>query len=356
MKYLKLHNTKVSAMGQGTGEGWDNPDKLTKSLFAGIRSGLTLIDTAERYGDGKSEEIIGNILQSKSISRDDIFVCTKFAPEMTTSQGIIKSAEQSLKRLSTTFIDLYQTHWPNPDTPSFEIVKAFEHLVQTGKVKQIGGCNLPLPKLKELIDLSPIPIVSHQIEYSLYDRSQEQSMIPFCEENGITILAYRPLCGGKFKLKPILKNIAELYECSHYQLALHWLHKKQAISIPGSTNSDHVLDNAAALDLKILNEDIAQIDAAYIPVIKKISADQIIINDDVLNGYKTLEEAKENRFELKPGPMDLVKEIESGNSSKPIKVVLTERGYELRQGQMRYWASVIAHGMSYQLCCLIETD
>lgn len=363
MKYKKIYNAQreVSAIGMGCmgiggylSKNFENDDKYIKSLQMGVDLGMTFIDTAECYGSGYSEEIVGMAIEDR---RDKVFISTKVSPEHLSYNDVIESAEKSLKRLKISCIDLYQIHWPNPNISINETINAFEKLVKDGKIKYIGVSNFSLNELKEAEKhLSGNLIVSIQLEYNLFDRTIEKTILPYCEQKNIVIIAYSPLDQGRIadgneKIRK-LKEIADRYNKTMAQVALNWLIEHPVVvAIPKAVNPVHLKENAAASDFSLSENDFEELNNIFKEEVEYVSTDRICVipggqgNRQV---YQTLGEALENKLCFSPSPADLAKEIIKGDVLKPVRGVKTadntgKYDYDLIEGRLRYWAWVIAY-------------
>ena len=361
MEYKLIKNTKetVSVIGQGNGFGnylakfSKYSDQHIRALQYGIDLGMTFIDTAEEYGMGMGEEIVAKA--TKGI-RNNIFISTKVSSDNLKYNDIIKSAEASLKRLKTDYIDLYQVHWPNPKIPLDETLGAMDCLINSGKVRYFGVCNFTLNQIKKIEKiLTTKKFISTQMEYNLIDRTIESSILPYCQEKGLLLIAYSPLVQGqitgKNEQKKFLADLALKYNMSIAQLTLVWLiSRKNVITIPHSINKDHIRQNAESLMFKIDEEDIETIDNFFEPQYKNILPEDIRVYEKIKGSstvYKTIEEARLNRFNMVPSPTELAKDIAQGEVLKPIKVKNSTDSsgrykYDLIEGRLRYWAWVIA--------------
>lgn len=363
MKYKELGktNTKIPAIGQGCMGigGYLSRDPLQdndqiKALRLGIELGMTFIDTAEVYGTGHSEEIVGRAIKG---IRDKVFIATKVSPENLSYDALLQSAEDSLHRLNTDYIDLYQVHWPNPKIPISETMRAMEQLLKERKIRHVGVCNFSLKELKEAqVALLEDVIVSIQVEYNFFDRTIENSILPYCEREGITTIAYSPLDQGRIancerRIK-VLQMIANKYNRTKAQIALNWLISHcSVITIPKATNPVHIKENASSADFDLLEEDFKEIDKIFTQECVYVPTDKIRV---VLGGqvdrlvYQTVEEAIENKLKFSPGPIDLAKSIGEDEPLKPIRVIRStdktgKYDYDLIEGRIRYWAWVIAY-------------
>ncbi len=238
-----------------------------EALKLGLELGMTLVDTAEMYGAGHSEEVVSRALEDW---RKPVFVASKVSPSHFGYDDLLRSARRSLERLRMKKMDLYQLHWPNPRTPITETMKAMEKLVQDGMVRHIGVSNFSVVQMKEAqATLSREEIVSNQVEYSLVDRAVEEEILPYCQLARITLIAYSPLGqsriakgrGGPFK---IVDEIATRLGKSRSQVALNWLLRHESVVvIPKASDKKHVVENAAVSGWKLSTKEFQEIDKAF---------------------------------------------------------------------------------------------
>lgn len=268
-KYLGRTREKIPVLGLGTwriGGGWYSADyskdrEAVEALKLGLKLGMRFIDTAEGYGKGHAEELVG-----EAIRNERVFIATKVSPEHFKYEDIIKSCEASLKRLKVKQIDLYQLHWPNPNVPIEETMRAMEKLVEEGKIRYIGVSNFSVEEMKEAQEaLKKYEIASNQVEYSLLSRDVEKDVLPFCQKEKITLIAYSPLAQGKiFKYAKPFERICKKYGKTISQVALNWLiRKKQVVAIPKAINPDHVKENFGAIGWKMKESDIKKLEALF---------------------------------------------------------------------------------------------
>lgn len=280
MEFKSLtHNTKIPVLGLGTwnmGGGMMADTTYDKENIHAIKTaielGITHIDTAEMYGDGHAEQLVGQAI--KDFDRETLFITTKVSPENLRYDDVIASAKKSLKRLKTEYIDLYLIHVPNPRIPIQETMKALNFLQEQRLIKFIGVSNFSVKQIKEAQKNSQNKIVANQIEYSLlvrddgneYISNMESKVIPYCQENDIMVVAYRPLARGKLA-KPgfkILDELAKKYNKTQAQVAINWLiSKKKVITIPKSTSIEHLKENLGAVGWKLKPEDIRKLDKEF---------------------------------------------------------------------------------------------
>jgi len=254
-------------MGGGMRADSSGDSESIEALKLGLELGMTLVDTAEMYGAGHSEEVVSRALEDW---RKPIFVASKVSPSHFGYDDILRSARKSLDRLRVKQMDLYQLHWPNPRVPIVETMKAMEKLVRDGSVRHLGVSNFSVVQMKEAqAALSREEIVSNQVEYSLVDRSVEETILPYCQRAKITLIAYSPLGqsriakgrGGPFK---IVDEIATRLGKSRSQVALNWLlWHESVVVIPKASDKKHVVENAAVSGWKLSPNDFQEIDQAF---------------------------------------------------------------------------------------------
>jgi diketogulonate reductase-like aldo/keto reductase len=258
---------KVPIIGMGTWAMGNRPsgEERTKELEAlrrGIELGMSLIDTAEMYGYGKSERLVAEAIADR---RDEVFVATKVSPDHFQYDEMLKSCEASLQRLSVKSIDLYQLHWPNPRVPIKETMRAMEHLVSQGKIRYIGVSNFSVEQTMEAQEsLSKNEVASNQVRYSLTSRSIENSLLPFCEREKITVIAYSPLDMGRLPQSRIPKEMLDKYGMTAAQIMLAWVvHRETVIAIPKAAQVKHVEENAEAANVRLSAADYAQLSELF---------------------------------------------------------------------------------------------
>jgi len=283
MDYKTLtDNFKIPVIGLGTwGIGGfmetdsSNDEEAVQAIKDAIELGYSHIDTAELYGAGHTEELIGNAL--KDFDRTKLIITSKVFKTNLKYDDVIASCKKSLEKLQTDFIDIYLIHAPNPEIPLEETMKAMDYLVRQGLIKFIGVSNFSVEQMQEAQKFSKNKIVANQIPYNLATRNinldrntnnmgscinMESEIIPYCQENGITIMAYRPIERG-FLLKPnsLLDDLSKKYGKTKAQVAINWLvSKKNVIAIPKSTSLDHLKENLGAIGWSLTDDDIKLLD------------------------------------------------------------------------------------------------
>ena len=354
MRYNTLPSVPfpVPVIGQGCGK-IDKGQPLD-ALLEGIERGMTLLDTAEAYNQGRSEATLGTVMQK---IRSKIILASKVSPDHLEPHHVVEACERSLRRLKTDTIDLYQVHWPNHKIAIERTMTGLARLMDAGKIRMVGVCNFTLRELQRAEEaFRPYPIASVQAEYNLFDRSSEWSLIPFCQRSDKLFLAYSPLEQGTLvgngERIETLKAIARNYDCTAHQIALTWLSSRSHVSvIPKAAKIDHVLENAAAGDIVLSSKDGSAISQLFSSRPLMVAPESIrVVQDGVDNrpAYQTMEEALENHLGLTPSPYELAQELQESEFLKPVRLRPTTDSsgryeYDLIEGRLRYWAWVIAH-------------
>jgi diketogulonate reductase-like aldo/keto reductase len=249
----------MPALGQGAWYLGDRPERRAREIAAlrlGLDLGLSLIDTAEMYGNGASERLVGEAIAGR---RDDVFLVSKVLPHNANRDGTVAACEASLRRLGTDRLDLYLLHWPGPH-PLPETVAAFEELVAAGKIRHWGVSNFDLDELPDG------PVAADQVLYNLSRRGIEHDLLPACRRRGLPIMAYTPIEQGRILGHSALRRIARRHEATPAGIAIAWvLRQDGVVAIPRTGNPEHVRDNRTALDIRLTDEDLAELDQAFPP-------------------------------------------------------------------------------------------
>jgi diketogulonate reductase-like aldo/keto reductase len=254
----------VPILGQGTWQLGENPRKKQAEISAlhlGLDLGMTLMDTAEMYGDGATEKLVAEAIAGR---RDEVFLVSKVLPHHATVRGTIAACEASLRRLNTDVIDLYLLHWRGSVALS-ETLEAFTALVKAGKVRYWGVSNFDDADMEELFALNGgEEVATNQVLYNLTRRGIERDLLPLCRSHRIPIMAYSPIEQGRVLGRAELLRIADRHGVTPVQVALAWvLRAENIIAIPRSGNPDHVRENRAALDIQLTSADIGELDLAF---------------------------------------------------------------------------------------------
>ena len=257
---------RVPALGQGTwhmGEDRRRAADEAAAVRLGIELGMTLIDTAEMYGSGGSEEMIARAIEGV---RDELFIVSKVYPHNASRSGVVAACERSLARLRTDRIDLYLLHWRG-SIPLAETLEGFEQLQRDGKIRHHGVSNFDRADMAEWVALKGGEnVATDQVLYNLSRRGPEWDLVPWCREHGVAIMAYTPLGQGSLLRDRTLAEIARRRDATPAQVALAWLLRQEGtIVIPKAARLEHVRENRGALDVVLTEEDLAALDRAFPP-------------------------------------------------------------------------------------------
>ena len=273
MKTKTLYDgEQIPVIGQGTwglGGGMIRDDTQDDIAFQAIRDaielGYTHIDTAEMYGRGHAEELVGQVI--RDFNREDLFIASKVWRVTMYHKDTLRALENSLIRLGTDYLDLYLIHRPNRDIPLDETFQALNQLVEQGKVKYLGVSNFDVQQFKRAQALSDTPLVTNQVPYNLHKRTYvDNGMLGYCQDKNILLTAYSPVDRGYLLEDPTVKEIAGRYNATSSQVALNWLIRQpQVIALPMSTKREHLQENLGALDLELSEEDIHRLDHIEYP-------------------------------------------------------------------------------------------
>jgi len=257
----------VPALGQGSANLAQErrPEAAEEeALRTGLSLGMTLIDTAEMYGGGRSEKLIGRVIAGQ---RDRVFLVSKVWPNHVAGDGIARACEASLGRLGTDYLDLYLLHWPSREADLSSIVAAFESLRAAGKIRAWGVSNFKVTDMEDLFRVSHGDrCATNQVLYNLASRDIERDLLPWCEQHGMPIMAYSPLGGAGAGLlrDPVLARIGAAHNCSAAAVALAWtIRSGNVIAIPESGSAEHVRENAVALSLTLTPDELNTLEAAH---------------------------------------------------------------------------------------------
>jgi diketogulonate reductase-like aldo/keto reductase len=269
MDAFRLPNgTPVSRLGQGAwqiGEDKNNRAAEQQALRAGLELGLNLIDTAEMYGNGRSEELVAQVVAGK---RDKVYLVSKVLPQNAGRDDTIAACEESLKRLKTDYLDMYLLHWRG-SVPLDETLEAFTTLRDRGSIRHYGVSNFDVDDLEEARALKGgAGVATNQILYNLEQRGVEWALLPWSRKYAIPLMAYSPLGSDSRRLRthPVLKAMAARLGASPSRIALAWLLRQpDVVAIPKASSEAHVRDNHAALELDLSAEDLEVIDRSFPP-------------------------------------------------------------------------------------------
>lgn len=256
--------TAIPVFGMGTwhmGESRSAFDSEVAALRRGLELGITLIDTAEMYGSGGAEEVVGEAIAGR---RDAAYLVSKVLPSNASRQRTVRACDDSLKRLGTDRLDLYLLHWRG-GTPLEETVRAFEDLKAAGKIRRWGVSNFDPDDMAELAAISPDCAVN-QVLYNLTRRGIEFDLLPWQQQRSIPVMAYSPIEQGMLAEDEALADIARAHGATPAQIALAWVMEKPGVmAIPKTSNPARMAENLAALDLRLTDADRVALDRAFPP-------------------------------------------------------------------------------------------
>lgn len=271
----------IPVLGQGTwrmGEDSSRRKAEVAALRLGLDLGMNLIDTAEMYGEGGAEEVVGEAIDDR---RDDVFVVTKVYPHNATQRGALEACVRSLRRLKTDYIDLYLLHWRG-QVPLEETLEAFRLLKETGRIRDYGVSNFDVDDLEEWVLLAGgEEVATNQVLYNLSYRGMEWDLLPWCRKRRIPIMAYSPIGHNAAEQKRILgkrtvKSIAAKHGVKPVQITLAWLlQQPDIIAIPKASKPEHIRENRASHDIKLTEDDLRKLDHAFPPPDRKIPLEML---------------------------------------------------------------------------------
>jgi diketogulonate reductase-like aldo/keto reductase len=272
MKYETLHSLTLPKIGFGTwsigGETSPHPKADPASMIAlrsALEIGYTHFDTAEYYANGHAEELLGRVIRETKIKRENLFITSKVSPEHLQHDAVLKSCENSLRRLNMEYIDLYLIHWPRVGMKLEETFRALNKLVRDDKVKNLGVSNFNLKLLKQSQSFSETPIITDQVPYSLPNHTYvDNGVVEYCRQNDILVTAYSPLKFRSVRVKKTLGDVANAHSATPFQIALAWLvAQPRVITIPMSFNPAHIKENFDAADIELSAEEISKLGNAW---------------------------------------------------------------------------------------------
>lgn len=273
MKYETIPNLTLPKIGFGTwnigGGSSADPSKDAVSLTAlraALEVGYTHFDTAEIYADGHSEELLGRAVRETRTARERVFITSKVDPGHLSYEDVLKSCEDSLRRLNTEYLDLYLIHWPPRSISKLDdAFRALNKLMRDGKVKHLGVSNFNLKFLQRSQELSETPIITNQVPYRLPDKSYvENGVLTYCQQNDILITAYSPVKFRSMRVNKVLNEIAQAHSATPFQIALAWLViQPRVITIPMSINPQHIKENFDAADIELNAQEMSQLSNAW---------------------------------------------------------------------------------------------
>lgn len=264
MKYEILGSLSIPKLGFGTwkiGGGSYADTKLDSASLTALHSalevGYTHFDTAEMYGGGHTEELLGQAIRESRVDRESLFITSKVMPSHLKYDDVLRACASSLRRLKMEYIDLYLIHWPGMGMRLEDTFRALNKLVHDKKVRHLGVSNFNLRLLKESQSLSDTPLITNQVPYSISDRSYvHNGVLEYCQQNDILLTAYEPVDKGRLNVSRVLQSVAEAHNATPYQIALAWLiAQPRVITIPMSYNPQHIRENFESVDIQLTEEE-----------------------------------------------------------------------------------------------------
>jgi len=253
------NGSAVPSLGQGTwrlGDSSATRDEEIDALRTGIDLGLTVIDTAEMYGGGRSEELVGEAIRGR---REDVFLVSKVMPSNASEKGTVEACRASLRRLGTDRVDLYLLHWPGR-FPLEDTVAGFESLIADGLIRSWGVSNFDTDEIGRV----PAGCQTDQVLYNLTRRGPELDLLPWAASAGMPVMAYSPVEQGRLLDASTLADIADHLGATATQVALAWtMRSGNVLAIPKASTAEHVRENAAARDLRLTDDDLDRLDRAF---------------------------------------------------------------------------------------------
>ncbi|MFJ8689672.1 aldo/keto reductase [Micromonospora wenchangensis] len=255
----------MPVLGQGTWYLGERPERRRDEIAAlrtGLDLGMTMIDTAEMYGDGAAEELVGEAITGR---RSDVFLVDKVLPSNASRRGTVRACRRSLQRLGVDHIDLYLLHWRSTN-PLVDTIEAFAELVDAGDIGQWGVSNFDLSDMTELLEAGGTACTTNQILYNLTRRGPEYDLLPWLRAHQIPVMAYSPIEQGRLLGHPQIAEVAARHGATPAQVALAWLLRQESVAaIPRSSEPDHTRENAEAHDLCLAEDDVAALDTVFPP-------------------------------------------------------------------------------------------
>ena len=378
MRELRLGKTgpRVSVLGLGTmGVGGRysrdaNDDAAQiRIIQEGRDLGVTFFDTAEVYAEGHAEELLG---QALSHTRETVTISTKFESANSNYENVIAACEASLARLGTDRIDIYQAHWPNPKIPTEETARALEQLWRDGKILNAGLSNTTAYEARMMRNLLPdeVPVIAMQQEYSLVERFVETDLLDLCQELDTTLVACSLMAQGRLAESEglsgsafeTLAKLAVKNGMTPPGMALAWVAGHEGIiALTMTSRLEHLRANIAAVEMErtILDEDLAELSSAFVQPIIDVPVDKIdVVASHTGKVYRSLIEAMDNIHNFSPSPSELSESLRNVGMLKPVKLRPARDGdtYQLFEGQLRYWAWVIAHDGRKAIPAMVQNE
>jgi diketogulonate reductase-like aldo/keto reductase len=363
-KDIRLTSMGLGTMGFGGFFSRDlsNNANHVRLLEQAFDLGVNVLDTAEVYGEGAAEETIG---KTEANVRNNFFIMSKFSPENSSPAKMTKSLDNSLRRLKRDYIDVYQPHWPQPSVNVDDTLRHLEDMKKLGKIRFSGLSNFSAEHLEKVELENSTSLRFFQCEYNPIENEKAKDLSSFIKEIDGFLVAFSPFREGQifsFKKFKILEEFSSQLGYLPSQVLLAWcMANERTIVIPKVSSHKHLKDNIKSMQINLCDSDIEYITLLFKPNRMEISPEDIIpsipVKKDERKIYTNLDDAKNNIFDLNPGPMEIVQEIleNKGKLYKPIKVKdkNKEGKYVLVDGRLRFWAWVILNGWKKPITSII---
>lgn len=259
MKTVDVHGAQIPALGFGTFE--LSPDDTVRMVDAAIQTGYRHIDTARMY---RNEEAVGEAIATGPVRRDELWVTSKVWPDQFREGDLERSVEDSLEKLEMDYLDLVLLHWPNPDVPLAETIRALDRVKREGLSRFIGVSNFTVDLLNEALALSDEEMITNQIEYHPF--IDQRKIVSRTRDSAMAVTAYCPLAQGRVFDDPTLQDIAEQHGKNPGQVALRWLiQQERTVAIPRTSSEDHVRDNFHIFDFALTDREMEEISRLHRP-------------------------------------------------------------------------------------------
>lgn len=361
----------ISRLGQGTTQTGplasadaDKDRRRAEVLRLGVELGMDFIDTAELYGGGHAEELLGRALGGL---RQKVFLASKFNPAHARPKDLDRALDGSLRRLRTDWLDLYQMHWPSYDVPIADTLGALEEQRVRGRIRYYGVGNLTLAELRRIRSWPEAKgLVSVQAEYNPSQRGLEEDLLPYCRQEGLTVLAYSLLERGAYSSTgasgAVVQELANRHDVDAYQILLRWVLSRQGIvGLVKSADPDRTRANARALHCRLPAEEVAMLDRAFLSRVKLVSLHEIRLPGDCRGGvYRSLDEARRNPLDLVPAPTMVARGIREGHWLKPVPVRKRcgrdGEKFDLLDAEPLYWGWVLARGFDSSIPAVVKGE
>lgn len=351
MKYIEVDslNMKVSQLALGVNK--TGPKKNSSVGFEQNRiyfyhmamsKGINLFDTAELYGGGYSEELLGKALQGR---RQKAIICSKFNAKNSDKKKLRLSLENSLRRLKTDYIDFYLSHWPNPTIQPQSLIGSLKKFQKEGKIRAFGIGNAVFSEVENFNSENNNDFFVVENEFNLLEKQSLERTIPFCRANGHLFMAYSPfLQGTTLKFKNKINYLIDKYSCTKHQLMLSWVFDKQVVSIVRTLNEKHLDENIASTNLCLSAEDKQILENSMGLKKTTVNIDEIKIDN---RAYATLDEAIKNKIDLIPSPYLLSKRLGNNFELSPLRTFFRNGKYEILDD---YYYSEIKKYWAWKIC------